>query len=55
MVKLAEEKLMETRKEVIFLAAEVKYGNTASARVFEKCCYKPYFHEDYIEYQKQLR
>lgn len=55
MVKLVEVKLQETAKNITFLIGQVKYENAASARVFEKCGYKAYPQENYIEYRKQIR
>lgn len=45
----------ETAKNITFLIGQVKYENAASARVFEKCGYKAYPQENYIEYRKQIR
>lgn len=55
MVQMAEEKLREVRKEIAVFAAQVKYENKASAKVFEKCGYTSSRKMEYIEYTKAIR
>ena len=55
MILMAEEKLRENRTDVIYCLAQVKYGNPASAKVFEKCGYDVQEQEHYIEFTKRIR
>ena len=55
MVLMAEEVLKTKITDVIYCVAQVKYGNAASARVFEKCGYDADNQEKYIEFTKRIR
>lgn len=55
MVLMAEEELKNKKTDVIYSMAQVKYENTASARVFEKCGYDAEKYEKYIEFTKRIR
>lgn len=55
MILMAEEKLREKETDVIYCVGQVKYENTASARVFDKCGYDAEELEDYIEYTKRIK
>ena len=52
---MAEEELKNKKTDVIYSMAQVKYENTASARVFEKCGYDAEKYEKYIEFTKRIR
>lgn len=51
MLELVKEKALEDAKGVTCLVGQVKYENTASARVFEKCGYCKTEKEGYIEFR----
>lgn len=55
MILMAEERLRESRFDVITCKAQVKYDNPASLRVFEKCGYDREEQEKYVEFTKRIR
>lgn len=55
MILMAEEKLREMRTDVIYCKGQVKYGNPASIRAFEKCGYDREEKERYLEFTKRIR
>lgn len=55
MILMAEEKVRETRMDVIFCKGQVKHINIASAKVFEKCGYDMDEKEQYLEFTKRIR
>lgn len=56
-IRMAEEKLRHTRKEIVLCVAEVKDQNIASRGVFEKCGYEVGRKKGYdiIEYLKRMK
>lgn len=55
MILMAEEKLRESRTDIIFCKGQVKHQNIASAKVFEKCGYDMEEKEQYLEFTKRIR
>ena len=55
MILMAEEKLRESRADVIYCKGQVKHENIASAKAFEKCGYDREEKEQYLEFTKRIR
>ena len=55
MILMAEEKLRESRADVIYCKVQVKHENIASAKAFEKCGYDREEKEQYLEFTKRIR
>lgn len=55
MILMAEERLRESRADVIYCKGQVKLENIASARAFEKCGYDMDEKEQYLEFTKRIR
>lgn len=55
MILMAEEKLRESRTDVVFCKGQVKLENIASAKAFEKCGYDMDEKEQYLEFTKRIR
>ena len=55
LILMGEEKLLQDLVDVQVFKARVKYGNIASARVFEKCGYEKEELSEYLEYTKTVR
>lgn len=55
MILMAEERLRESRKDVVCCKGQVKPENIASAKVFEKCGYDMDEKEQYLEFSKRIR
>lgn len=55
MILMAEEKLRESRADVIYCKGQVKHENMASAKAFEKCGYDMEEKEQYLEFTKRIR
>ena len=55
LILMGEEKLLQDLADVQVFKAQVKYENTASARVFEKCGYEKEELSEYLEYTKTIR
>lgn len=55
MILMAEEKLRESRADVIYCKGQVKHENIASAKAFEKCGYDMEEKEQYLEFTKRIR
>lgn len=55
MILMAEERLRESRTDVVYCKGQVKPENIASAKVFEKCGYDMNEKEQYLEFVKRLR
>ncbi len=54
LLALAQERLRKERPEVLVLKGEVKYGNTASMRAFEKNGYCRENGETFVVYRKEF-
>ena len=52
---MAEEKIRESRADVIYCKGQVKMHNIASAKAFEKCGYDREEKEQYLEFTKRIR
>ena len=55
MILMAEERLRESRTDVIYCKGQVKNENIASAKAFEKCGYDMDEKEKYLEFTKRIR
>lgn len=55
MILMAEERLRESRTDVIYCKGQVKNKNIASAKAFEKCGYDMDEKEKYLEFTKRIR
>ena len=55
MILMAEERLRESRMDVTYCKAQVKYENPASIKVFEKCGYDREDQENFVEFTKRIR
>lgn len=55
MILMAEERLRESRMDVVNCRGQVKLENIASAKVFERCGYDMDEKEQYLEFSKRIR
>lgn len=55
MILMAEEKLRESRADVIYCKGQVKLENIASAKAFAKCGYDMEEKKQYLEFTKRIR